>query len=475
MLKKITALLLSGVALLSFAACGNNATQDTANTTTTTASHSSGATSTTRTTHSTGSTNAPANNTDNEVNNMLTITVTPVNKKSFSSSRVQDPSKENVSLILVTGQSNFTTGVGYSAEYSAFINGKTTKRPEAPVAPVPGTAYSFSTYSTSFELNNDSDMNTLCRTDRSSVLGGVTPSFAIEWYKKTNTKVVFVQAAVGAVGVHEWTPDPSKYECTCAHNGGGQLYERAVRTYKRVAAELSKNYNIVYTGYIWNQGEHDEVYGTKPGVTVCDAESYYDAYKEMHNGFMNTLNLDFGGISVVRANNAGSTAQGSNSYTIARAAQYRLCNDIDNLYMLSTISETCSRSMMDRGNTIHYSQAVFNQMGAEMADSLFSYLKLGAVYKYNGIRIYGADGSTVVKTDATGKITVGNGRLTGSNCGDNIIIRPETLGTHHKIEWSIQVGGVDYSKYIDRFGEIDWDGLSKEANITELNVSVIVK
>jgi hypothetical protein len=318
-------------------------------------------------------------------------------------------------------------------------------------------------------------MNTLCRTDRSGVLGGVTPSFAIQWNNLTGTKVVFIQAAVGAVGVHEWTPDPSKYECTCTHNGKGQLYSRAVDTYTRAVVELAEKYNIVYTGYIWNQGEHDEVYGAKEGVTIRSAKAYYDAYKEMHDGFMNTLGLDFGGISVVRANNEGPTAEGSNSYTIARAAQYKLCNDIENLYMLSTISETCSHAMMDQGNTIHYSQTVFNVMGAEMADSLFSALKLDEQRKYEGIRIYSVDGKTIAKFDAEGKATVGNGVLSRSDCGNNIIIRPEILGTDHKLQFDLKLAEGDGSKYIDEFGAIDWTNLYKELKVNELTVNITVK
>ncbi len=457
MFKKITALLLAVMLLCLCVACGgNDDAQSEVNSTT-------------------DSSTVSIVDGESEVKNMLNINVTALNKEKFSSNRPIDPSKEKISLILVTGQSNFTTSVGYSAEYGAYRDGKTTNMPEAPVVPAQGVAYSFGTSSTSFVLDASRDMNTLCRTDRTGVLGGVTPSFAIQWNALTGTKVVFIQAAVGAVGVHEWTPDPSKYACTCVNNGKGQLYANAVSAYTRAVIELSEKYNIVYTGYIWNQGEHDEVYGAKEGVTIRDAKGYYDAYKEMHDGFMNSLNLDFGGISVVRANNAGSTAQGSNSYTIARAAQYKLCNDIDDLYMLSTISETCSHAMMDQGNTIHYSQTVFNVMGAEMADSLFSALKLDEQRAYEGIRIYGFDGSTVAKFDAEGKPTLGNGTITRSDCGGNVIIRPEILGTDHKIDFELSLAEGDGSKYIDEFGAINWNNLYKDLKVNELEVNITVK
>lgn len=468
MFKKCLAVLLISLLMISFCACGGS-NDDSANQD----ADASKVESEVNSTPDTSDTSSGSG--ESEVENMLNITVTAIDREKFSTNRPKDPNKENISLILVTGQSNFTTSVGYSAEYGAYRDGKTTNMPEAPVVPQQGIAYSFGTSATSFKLDSSRDMNTLCRTDRSGVLGGVTPSFAIQWNGLTGTKVVFIQAAVGAVGVHEWTPDPSKYECTCANNGKGQLYANAVNAYTRALVELSEQYNIAYTGYIWNQGEHDEVYGKKDGVTIRDAKGYYDAYKEMHEGFMGTLGLDFGGISVVRANDAGATAEGSNSYTIARAAQYKLCNDIDDLYMLSTISETCSHAMMDQGNTIHYSQTVFNMMGAEMADSLFSLLKIDAVREYEGIRIYGYNGFTIAKFDASGKLVSGNSVVSRSDCGNNVIIRPEILGTHHKVEFELKLAEGDGSKYIDEFGAIDWTNLYKELKVNELKVNVTLK
>ena len=302
----------------------------------------------------------------------LTVNVSKNDVQKFKSNRPYDASKEDISLILVTGQSNFTTSVGFASEFKGVDSGKISSVSEEPIVPSKGICYSSGYRSAITNLSDDRDMNTLCDASRlGNTLGGVSPSFGIKWNALTGTKVVFVQAAVGAVGVHEWTPNSTDYLCECNENGN--LYAKTVEIYKNSFEQLSKSYNIVYAGYIWNQGEHEEVYG-KPGCesSVNSDITYYDAYKSMHDGFMNELGLDFGGISVVRSDKAGKTAEASMCLTTARNAQYKLCNDIDNLFMISTISETCATTVMDQTNTIHYSQMIFNKMGVECADNLYS-------------------------------------------------------------------------------------------------------
>ncbi len=413
-----------------------------------------------------------SNTNQEEISAMLNITVKDIQKSAFKSNRSYDSKKEDITLILVTGQSNFTTSVGYSAELWAVNEGKAQNISDGPVLPKKGIAYSFDANARFFELNDAVDMSVLSNTKRgSATLGGMSPSFAVKWNQLTGTKVVFIQTAVGAVGMHEWVPDPSKYTCTCSNNGQGRLYSTAVSTYTTAYNVLSQKYNIVYTGYVWNQGEHEEVYGKAPN-TVCDAESYYNAYMEMHNGFMNTLNLDFGGISVVRADKAGGTAQNSNSYTIARAAQYKLCNDNEDLFMLSTVSETCSHADMDQGNTIHYSQATFNKMGTDMAQNLYKYLGFEKA-EYNGIRLYSALGTVAAVFDKDGKVTEGSDVITSAKVGKNVIARLDTLGTHQKLELSLTVDGEDASKFIDEFGKIDWLELELQLKVKKLKVNVI--
>lgn len=408
---------------------------------------------------------------------VLTVTVNKKTAEAKKSSRPYDASKQNISLILVVGQSNFTTSVGFSSELAAFNSGKTTAFPERPTQPAAGTAYSCYTNAPLTALDNGHDMFYLSDASKeTSTLGGVTPAFGAEWSSLTGTKTVFIQAAVGAVGVHEWTPDPESYVCSCSGNGHGVLYRNAVSAYKSVYAALSKDYNIVYAGYIWNQGEHDEVYGKDQNNTVHDDQSYYNAYKSMHDGFMKELALDFGGISVVRADKAGRSDTNSRSLTIARAAQYKLCNDIDDLYMISTVSETCSSDMMDQGNTIHYSQNVFNIMGKDAADNLYNALGLSAApAELTGVTLMAADGTYMTVFDGTGALKEGPQKVSRGDTMGQLTVKIAEMGNISSYSLSFSINGEQRPEYVDGFGKIDWTGLSKTENIKEITLECVIK
>ncbi len=405
----------------------------------------------------------------------LTVKLKKGDVTAFKSNRPYDKSKEDISIILVTGQSNFTTGVGFSSEYGGVANGKIQNFSEVPVVPNPGTCYSSGYRTAITKLSDDRDMSKLCDSSNlTNTLGGVTPSFGIKWNELTGTKVVFVQTAVGAVGVHEWTPNPNDYMCECNENAA--LYQKAVDAYKATYDALSKDYNIVYTGYLWNQGEHEEVYG-KPECqsTVNSDQGYYLAYKSMHDGFMSELGLDFGGISVVRADKAGGSAQNSMSLTIARNAQYKLCNDIDNLFMVSTMSETCAASApldMDKTNTIHYSQATFNKMGADCAENLYKYLGLADQNaQFGGIEIYSSLANKLAVFDkdgkAIGKTVVAKGVIT-----NHILAKFSTLGTNYKItDFRLTAAdGTDLSQFVDDFGAFDWESITAAKTVKKVEI-----
>lgn len=395
--------------------------------------------------------------------------------KKQENSRPYDAAKEDISLILVIGQSNFTHMAGFAWEYSHYyIKQISPVVPTDPTLPAPGTAYSFNRNTSIFKLNEAHDMSYLSSPERkTSCIGGVTPAFAKRWNELTGTKVVFIQAAVEATGIHEWVADPQNYKCNCDNYGGGTCFSLAAMTYKTAYMSLSHDYNIVHTGYIFNQGEHDEK--KRQGATVNDDQSYYDAYKSMHESFTSLLDLDFGGISVVRANAAGDTKEASTSYTKARYAQYKLCNDIDNLYMLSTVSETCSRDMMDQGNTVHYSQKVFNDMGTDMANNLYSRLGLGETNAYDGIKIYAKSGELLTHIGADGTLLAGTDELTSKNTDSRILIRSSALGRDDAISYRLFVDGVDYSKYIDGFGKITWGSFKSATGKDTIKVLVTVR
>ena len=406
----------------------------------------------------------------------LTIKVKKGEITQFKSNRPYDKSKEDISLILVVGQSNFTTNVGYGGELKYFMEGKTTVEPEVPLIPATGTVYSSAGNSAITALTSDRDVATLAdaSTRGTSTMGGVSPAFGMQWNAITGTKVVFVQAAVGAVGVHEWTPNPQDYYCICNNNGHNVLYSNAVSNYKKSYEALSKNYNIVYTGYIWNQGEHENDTYASPetGATVCSDEAYYNAYKSMHDGFMEELKLDFGGISVVRHHQNGySSATNSNMLTIARNAQYKLCNDIDNLYMISNISETTSSDIMDQSNTIHYSQMVFNNMGVECADNLACYLGIkDKKASFSGVKVSTKSGVYIAEFDADGKSTTGSAAVVNkASMTDHILAKLSTLGTGYSISgFTLTAGDKDMSASIDEFGAIDLDSLGSGISTVEI-------
>ncbi len=426
------------------------------------------------------STSSETVSTDPAADATLTVKVKKGEVAKFKSDRPYDSSKEDISLILVVGQSNFTTGVGFSSEYGGVLNGKIANFSEVPLVPMKDTCYSSGYRSAITKLSADRDMSKLSDAAKlTNTLGGVTPSFGIKWNELTGTKVVFVQAAVGAVGVHEWTPNPNDYICECNENAA--LYQKSVEIYRTSFDALSKDYNIVYAGYIWNQGEHEEQFG-KEGCqsTVNSDATYYAAYKSMHDGFMQELKLDFGGISVVRADKAGGTAQDSMSLTTARNAQYKLCNDIDNLFMISTMSETCAASApldMDKTNTIHYSQATFNKMGADCAENLYKCLGLSAEpAEFSGIEIYSQIGLKIAEFDKDGK-AVGEDILAKGPFTSHILTKLSTLGTNYQISgYTLTAAdGTDLTEYIDEYGKIDWSNAQVGRTLKKIQVKCVIE
>ena len=121
----------------------------------------------------------------------------------------------------------------------------------------------------------------------------------------------------------------------------------------------------------------------------------------MHDTLVRETGVQFGGLIVVRSHWTGETARDSMALTIARAAQYALCQTIPGLYMISRMPETCARSMMSPAG-IHYSQKTFNAMGAEAAWNLGKMLS-GALPEPEGISLYGRYGSCLAKFGKDGR------------------------------------------------------------------------
>ena len=110
----------------------------------------------------------------------LTIKVKKGEIEKFKSDRPHDKNKEDISLMLIVGQSNFTTSVGFSSEYGGVLNGKIQNFSEVPVVPEKGTCYSSGGRKAITSLSADRDMSKLCNeANLTNTLGGVTPSFGI--------------------------------------------------------------------------------------------------------------------------------------------------------------------------------------------------------------------------------------------------------------------------------------------------------
>ena len=409
----------------------------------------------------------------------------------FKSNRPYDPSKEDISLILVAGQSNAGMYAGYRSQLNY-----NHKYPD--VAPVPEKPIVPSEHSVVFSTEQFGNLTTLTRGSsysESNLGSGVTPPFGTTWSKLTGTKTVFVQAALGGVCMHEWVPNPEDYVCNgCSLLGQNRLYADAVRNYKITYEALSKDYNIVYAGYIFIQGGNEQYSAYKPN-TIHDSDSYCDAYISMHEGFMSELGLDFGGISVHRQNRRGqtegsyaTTPQDSMMLSVARTAQYELCNEIDNLFLLSTFGETCDISMIDQTTEdrtpVHFSQKAFNIIGVEMATNLYKELGLAELNQFEGVKIYDVDGAMISEFDASGNLKSGKATLEKSDATGKgyytkgkteSLIKLSALATGHSLSYSLKIGDKDASDLVSGYGNIDWEKLKTEYSLNSVEIKVTIE
>lgn len=383
-----------------------------------------------------------------------------------------DESKEDIIMILVIGQSNNTTGVGYGTEYNKYVAAYG-EAPTAPVRPDEGTVYSSSSAIT--ELTSARDTYYLCdaETKKTATHGGSTPALGKALHDATGAKVVFIQTARGATGMHEWVKDPENYTCTCSENGNGVLYSNAVRNYLKSYYALSEQYNVISTGYYWNQGEHEEVYA-KGNNTIHDVQSYYDAYLSMHTTLMEDCELDFGSIFMPRSfykynrdwsNSIAGTdaeiefdnAERSRATTVARQAMYRIANDLPDLFVATNYAETMKYGDDDISNRIHYAQKTYNAIGEQAAKTILSRLDITSTPEFTGITVYNSQGILLATFDKDGNLTSGSRTVDITNA-DNLKLHfaIEPLGTYY----SYDIGYANVSDFSSDFFEIDADSLS---------------
>lgn len=374
-----------------------------------------------------------------------------------------DPNKENVIIILIIGQSNSTTSVGYSSEYSFYEKQGSGQPTEEVIRPEKGTVYSARGGGIT-ELSDSYDLYNLTDPARgSSTFSGYSPAIGKELHDATGAKIVFVQCANGATGMHEWVKDPENYICNCTKKGNGVLYKNAVRQYTITYQKLAEKYNIINTGYIWNQGEHEESYFSPELCTIHNSETYYNAYLSMHSDIMNDCELDFGGIVMPRSFfsrylGATDTPQHSRRSTNARDAMYNAANDIDNLFVVSTFAEKIDKTMDDPSNRIHYAQNAYNGMGTEAGKSIASYLGYENVPGEVGVRVLSSDGIILAEFDSNGNLVSGSKTIEYAENTKTLQILLQSVGTYQKLEKTT----VNVSEFVDKFGNVDWDKLNAE-------------
>ena len=373
-----------------------------------------------------------------------------------------DPNKEDVIIILATGQSNGTTTVGYSQEYGWYVTqgkGTVDNISAETTRPEPGTVFSGSSVTS---LSSSYDVYNLANPERNaSCMGGYTPALGKALHEATGAKIVFVQASQGAVGVHEWTPDPENWKCTCPNNGGGKLYKNAIANFTKTYQALKEDYNIIATTYIYLQGEHEQsrYANAETGATVHDTATYEQAYMAMHNGFMEECEIDMGGVILPRAYHAYFTPNTNNVQngrrpTYARLAQIAAANNTDNLFLLSNFTDLMMTEgtpyRTDPSNSIHYSQIVYNEIGNETADSILKYLGLKPATEFTGFTVYNNVGAEVCKFDANGNVTSGNNTLAFSDDNSQLYIKFNT-GTMYN--YDLTSAGTD-TEFVNRYGMI---------------------
>lgn len=388
----------------------------------------------------------------------LVVNLTEKNSRKVTTDRdiEYDPNKEDVILILVVGQSNSTTGVGYSFEVQKKNSNSSYIITEETARPAVGTVFSGANVTA---LTDANDVYYLANPSKgTSCMGGYTPALGKALNEATGAKIVFVQAAVGAVGMHEWVPNPEDYTCTCINNGGGKLYSNAIANYTKTYQALQENYNIIATSYIYNQGEHEEhsPYVTSAS-TVHDDATYEKALLEMHNGLMSDCEIDIGGLFVPRsffARYSGATdiVENSRRPSYARTAMYSAANKTDKLFIFSNFAENmCAAGPYkpDPTNSIHYSQIVYNNIGKDCADSLLKYLGVTQASEFEGITVYNKVGTELCRFNAHGNLVSGSDTIAFSDDNSKLYFKVMPTGTMYTYEYS--VAGTD-SRFVSDYG-----------------------
>ncbi len=392
-----------------------------------------------------------------------------------------DPNKEDIIIILVTGQSNSGTN-GYQQEYEykyTTIHGNTA-HPDYEITAEPDRPAVGTVFSGTMVTVLDETTDVYYKTDTANLnrtMGGYTPAMGKALNEATGAKVVFVQANQGAVGMHEWVSNPEDYDCPCSDNGKGVLYSNAIANYTKTYQTLKEDYNIIATAYVYNQGEHEEYSPYTEGATIHDDWSYADALQSMHYSFLADCEIDCGGMYMPRSffaryPDATDTEENSRRPSIARTAMYNMAHVISdsdkavipNFFIFSNIAETISPDgelKPDPTNSIHYSQKAYNAIGRQNADSMLKYFGFIEPSEFTGISVFNSIGKLLFRFDAEGNVEEDNDNLVDFHYEYNnkLYFRIEPTGTMYAFDISCHNTG--YNQIVDKFGNVSQQGFSK--------------
>ena len=370
--------------------------------------------------------------------------ITVSQKEKYVSNRTitNDPQKENITMILVIGQSNATTGVGYPCELKAIANGHRDEVTEVTTTPEANTVF-MAKYGQTLTSLNSNDVATLIENDH---IGGFSASMGKKWHDLTGEKVVIVQAAKGARGMHEWVKDNTTYSCMCGHNDA--LYSESVNQFNTCYNALKDNYNIKHSFYIWNQGEHDDNYYSK-GADINSKEKYYEAYKSMHEDLLADLPLDFGSINIARSHYSTNTM----FLSVSRLGQYKAINTLKGCYLASRLFETTTSADMDQttegSSGIHATQKTYNAWGKDAAENLYDTVS-GNSDTLDRVEII----KNVSKKGETKAVFNANGELIS---GSDVLTQGEQLGfaVEPHGDWRVTYSFNGDKSKVDAFGTAD--------------------
>ena len=292
-----------------------------------------------------------------------------------------ESTEKQVNLVLVDGQSNAYGSAGTMTGVDGTAG--TVHTPDE------GTAFLW-------EGNAPVDMYGKYSNYKKSASVGFHPALAKALYEQTQIPSVIIHLGHSGQSISKWSDSTMGYT------------EQAVKAVEACRAYLTQNgYTIVNSGYIWMQGESDACPDhTADYCTYTTLGEYYDAYTTIHNAYIEALGHGaVGGIITVQTRRQlnGDVANAS-EYCGVRAAQQALANQFSNLIIASDItdgwrSSTNKSYFASNGSNIHYSQAGYNEIGADAGKNLAAAWKDSN--EPTGFELIGFDGSTKYSENGT--------------------------------------------------------------------------